>query len=468
MDSIHHSFFTVKYLEVLPDTYPCPDCGQLAKRNSKGERTLVEPSLDVPRFLIVRMSVCKCENPNCPRKFFRIPLSFAIPRSRYTDQARELCVSSIVRDGMPFSRVPDRVGEDFHLYPSKSTVWEWHRQKTEGIDLSSTYEPWVKATFSGVLCIDEVYDGPLCLILSTDPLNDVTVAYTLETKAAGNRRAMMNQAWLDRHIDKLRQIGIEPDVVIRDGAPVYDAGLPEAWDQARCNFHILQDITKEVLKAVNAYRKGLPDPSPRPKGRPKADAPPPEPNVKAQIWHHRYLFVSRDKTIQERDRVCKHKTHSCFEKSEMEILQDLCAAHPQLHTARQFMQDIWGLFDDKDACFDAVQARYDILCSMPAYRDNPHLWNALQKLSGDTLEKACRFLEYENLPRTNNHAEHEARSFRKRQKGHYKLRRSHTIDRALKAEMMRQKARKEAREDPILRLKPKGASPHQTRLPKVA
>ena len=39
MDSIHHSFFTVKYLEVLTETYPCPECGQLARRNSKGERT---------------------------------------------------------------------------------------------------------------------------------------------------------------------------------------------------------------------------------------------------------------------------------------------------------------------------------------------------------------------------------------------------------------------------------------------
>ncbi len=132
------------------------------------------------------------------------------------------------------------------------------------------------------------------------------------------------------------------------------------------------------------------------------------------------------------------------------------------------MLDIWGLFDDKEAGFDAVQARYDTLCDTPAYRDDPHLWDALQKLSGDTLKKACRFLEYENLPKTNNHAEHEARSFRKRQKGHYKLRRSHTIDRAMKAEMMRQKARKEARGDAIVRLKRKGEASYPAPLPEVA
>ena len=468
MDSIHHSFFTVKYLEVLPKTHPCPDCGQLAKRNSKGERTLQEPSLDRPTFLIVRMSVCECKNPDCPRKFFRIPLPFAVPRSRYTDQARGLCVSSIVRDGMPFSRVPDRVGEDFHLYPFKSTVWEWHRQETESIDLSVAYQPWVKAVFSGVLGIDEVYDGPFCLILSTDPLNDVIVAYTLEKKSEGKSRPGMNQEWLDRHIEKLKQMGIVPDQVLRDGAPIYDKGLPADWDQSRCNFHIIQDITKDVLKAVNAYRNTLPDPPKRPKGRPKADAPPPPPNVKTQIWHHRYLFVSRPETIKEKDQVCKREAHQCFEKSEMDILQDLCAEHPPLNTARECLLDIWGLFDDKDAYYETVKIRYDALCEQPAYRDNPHLWDALQKLSGDTLWKACRFLEYENLPKTNNHAEHEARSFRKRQKGHYKLRRSSTIDRAMKAEMMRQKARKEARGDSIVRLKRKGDAHHQTQLPKVA
>ena len=212
MEKIPHRFFTVKYVEVLPQRHPCPDCGQPAKRNSIGERTLQEPNLDHPTFLIVRMSVCRCDHPRCDRKYFRVPLPFAAPGARYTDQAKGLCVSSITRDGMPFGRVPERVADDFHMYPSTSTVWEWHRQEAEGVDLNVDYAPWVKAQFSGVLCIDEVYDGPFCVILSTDPLNDVTVAYTLEKKAPGTQRPSMNQEWLDRHLDQLKRIGIHPQV----------------------------------------------------------------------------------------------------------------------------------------------------------------------------------------------------------------------------------------------------------------
>ena len=55
MENIQHSFFSVKYIEVLPESYPCPECGEEAKRNSTGERTLQESNLDQPTFLIVRM-----------------------------------------------------------------------------------------------------------------------------------------------------------------------------------------------------------------------------------------------------------------------------------------------------------------------------------------------------------------------------------------------------------------------------
>lgn len=468
MENIQHSFFRVKYAEVLPAQYPCPDCGQLAKRNSTGERTLQEPNLDEPTFLLVRMSVCRCDNAQCGRKYFRVSVPFAPPRVRYTEDAKQLCVSSVVRDGMPFCRVPDRVAEDFHLYPSQSTVWGWHRDACDRQDLTVDYEPWVKAQFSGVLCIDEVYDGPFCLILSTDPLNDVTVAYTLEKKTPGTERPKMSQAWLDRHLWALARIGIEPTAVIRDGLVVYDNGLPQTWDQSRCTFHLLQDITQDLLRAVNTYRKTLPDPPKRSKGRPKADAPPPPPNVKTEIWHHRYLWVSHPETIEQRDRTCTHQTHRCVGESDAEILQHLCAQHPPLQTIRACMLEVFGLFEDPDATFEDIKTQYDTMCQTPAYQANPDLVKALDHLSGDTLEKAFRFLAYENLPKTNNHVEGRARSFRKRQKSHYRLRRSSSIDRAMKAEMLRQKARKQARGDPVVRLRRKGEAAEPIPLAEVA
>jgi hypothetical protein len=132
------------------------------------------------------------------------------------------------------------------------------------------------------------------------------------------------------------------------------------------------------------------------------------------------------------------------------------------------MLEVFGLFEDPDATFEEILSQYDTLCQKSAYQANPDLVKALNHLSGDTLEQTFRFLEYENLPKTNNHVEGRARRFRKRQKSHYRLRRSSAIDRAMKADMLRHKACKQARGDPVVRLRRKGETDQQIPLANVA
>lgn len=468
MERIPYPSFKVKYLEVLPADHACPTCGHLAKRNSRGPRTIQEPDLEQPSFLIVHLSVCHCKNPDCQTHYFRLPLPCIEPRMRYSPDAVSYSVDRVTRDGMPFCRVPDRMADAFHLYPVKSTVWGWHARACEAIDLAKDYAPFVKATFAGVRCRDEVYDGPFCLLLATDPLNDIPVVYTLETQASDQQRAGCCQAWLDRHLARLEEIGIQPQAVIRDGALSYDRGLPAGWDQQRCQFHLVQDMTKDVLKAVNAYRKSLPDPPQRSKGRPNADAPPAPANIKTEIWHHRFLFAGHEETIEAQKRPCPHENHPCGGQSETEILTELCDAHPSLGTIRSVMPDIYALFNGDYERVDQVQSRYQVLCLTPAYQENADLSRALAHLQGDSLEKACLHLAYDNLPRTNNHAEGKARRFRKRQKHHYHLRRSHTRDRAMKAELIHQKQRKQTRGDPVVRLQEKADATTQAKRDRAA
>jgi hypothetical protein len=47
------------------------------------------------------------------------------------------------------------------------------------------YQPWVIANFSGILCVDEVYQGDPALLLAVDPAapdGDRLVGYTLLPK----------------------------------------------------------------------------------------------------------------------------------------------------------------------------------------------------------------------------------------------------------------------------------------------
>src|SRR5260370_24084868 len=45
----------------------------------------------------------------------------------------------------------------------------WCRSFADQLDFSVDYQPWVVANFSGILCVDEVYQGELALLLGVDP-----------------------------------------------------------------------------------------------------------------------------------------------------------------------------------------------------------------------------------------------------------------------------------------------------------
>src|SRR5437879_7754485 len=65
----------------------------------------------------------------------------------------------------------------------------WCRAFAADVDFTTDYQPWVVAAhFSGILCVDEVYQGELALLLAVDPAapdGDRLVGYTLlaNTKA---------------------------------------------------------------------------------------------------------------------------------------------------------------------------------------------------------------------------------------------------------------------------------------------
>ena len=50
------------------------------------------------------------------------------------------------------------------------------------MDFATDYQPWVVESFSGILCVDEVYQGKLALLLAVDPAapdGDRLVGYEL-------------------------------------------------------------------------------------------------------------------------------------------------------------------------------------------------------------------------------------------------------------------------------------------------
>ena len=262
---------------------------------------------------------------------------------------------------------------EFLLELSSGFVYNVLRDRAEELDMSE-HRRKVLEHFSGTLCVDELHLGRFTLLLATDPLSDLPVAFAL---VAANDQDHM---W--RFLKNLKNEGLNPRVVVTDGSNLYPAVLAEFWPEADhqlCVFHVINDINKLILDAVRLMKKAM---SRRGKGRRK----------------------------KKRGR-----------KSRKEYL-------PELATLRRFADRMYWLFDTpKD--FHQASCRRAAIVRDPAFQAVPELVKAMEQLDE---EKFPKLMAYLNNPisqrvRTNNHVERTNRMFRFLEKVRYKWRRRKTL-----------------------------------------
>jgi hypothetical protein len=144
----------------------CERCQQPARRVWDVTRTAIDIDLDAPVLLGVVVSVHQCRS--C-RRYFRAQPPFLRPDAVYTNRVVAKAVEAVYRDGLAFRRVAARLARDFWVQPSEAMIRRWCRAYAATWEFDRDYLPWVVETFSGVLCIDEVYQGQLALLLAVDP-----------------------------------------------------------------------------------------------------------------------------------------------------------------------------------------------------------------------------------------------------------------------------------------------------------
>jgi hypothetical protein len=281
------------------------------------------------------------------------------------------------------------------------------------------------ADFSGYLAIDEVYDGPFCIlsvvdnrrynrlafrVLDHDPTQDDVREFLKEFKAQLDKR------------------GLKVRGVTTDGSSLYPEVLKELWPEARhqlCAFHVLKEITKAVLHALAALRKELTALLPKlPRGRPSKEQQAEARTVKRQkqrvadLFEHRYLFV-------------RHH----LSKAQRPQLQRLTRGLPQLQRLREIMDAVYSLFDRRCKTQTAVQRLAKLRRRVRRFKA---LGQALKKLSSPNLEKALEFLDDKLLGSTSNAVERSNRRFRKAQNSIYSVRTKQHLEQRLALDMHRE------------------------------
>ena len=402
---------------------PCPHCGTNGKRKQVVERRVAHVgALHRRSFIVAKVGVYRARCSCC--KSFQAPIPGVPYNGRYSYAVRETIANSLIRDQMSCQRVINRMREDFLLEVSLGYVHACFLWAHKQID---TAEHWafVLSKFSGVLCIDEVYDGKRAILFATDPLNDFTVSFKLVEQN--------DQTQMDSFLQDLKDRGLKVEVAITDGSPLYKECLQQYWSEVEhqlCIFHVIKDVNKIILEGVRALKNQIKRQGN--KGRKKR---PGRPTQKAQqqrerkgmtkkeqatfLWEHQYLIVRKADDLTDQD------------KQDLEKMFEIA---PELKLFRQFNHQFYRLFQ-KDITQQQARYRRTRMIHNQAYLDNPFLVRALKKLTKDKFEKMIVFLGWENVERTNNHVERNNRSFRMLQKTRYKRRKKHTIEKALELDL---------------------------------
>jgi hypothetical protein len=403
-------------VQCAPKKAPCPKCGKHGHRKRKVTRKVRTVAFKSIAYLEITCGeyAARCD---CCKTFRNTPEG-VLPKALYDNKVRDLVLDRILKDGMNVEQTLESLRREFLLNLSTGFIYDVLRDRVEQLDMSE-HRRKVLNQFSGTLCVDELHLGCFTLLLATDPLSDLPVAFAL---VAAN-----DQDHMRRFLGNLKTWGLTPRVVITDDSNLYPAVLAELWPEAEhqlCVFHIIKNINKLILDAVRRLRTAM---SRRGKAgrhkkrgrkskKAKAAAGRRGPTVKEKahfVFKHRYLIVKRRENLTE---------------SECGDLTRMLEYLPELGMLRRFADKIYWLFDTpKD--FHQASCRRAVIVRDPAFQTIPELVKAMEQLDE---EKFPKLMAYLNSPvsqraRTNNHVERTNRMIRFFEKVRYKWRRRRTL-----------------------------------------
>ncbi len=295
--------------------------------------------------------------------------------------------------------------------------------------MANVYLDTALADFSGYLAIDEVYDGPFCVLSVVDNRRHHRLAFQVLDHDPTQDHV---RVFLQEFKGQLTRRGLAVLGVTTDGSSLYPTVLEELWPGVRhqlCEFHVLKEIAKAVLHAVAKLRKELTAKIPKqPRGRPRFAGQAQARQIAwqkqqvADLFEHRHLFVRHQLSASQRER-----------------LRQLTRGLPQLRWLRAIMEEVYRLFDRRCTTQTALGKLKRLRGRVRRFQ---RLGKTLDKLRSPNLEKALLFLDDKLLPSTSNAVERGNRRFRKAQKSIYSVRTKPHLEQRLALDMQREQRAK--------------------------
>lgn len=297
-------------------------------------------------------------------------------------------------------------------------------KKTE-VTVQTDYINKVLTGFSGYITADELYDGPFCVLFIVDNHHFKRLYYEVLDHNPTNVDMVGFFRRFKRLLDA-RDLTVKG--VTTDGSPLYPESIAEVLgdvEHQSCQFHVIKEINKAVLKAVTQVRRETKQKKlKRSRGRPggqqaKRMA---RKNKRlgekiADLFEHRYVFVKH--TLSEKER---------------KTLQRITRGFRQLRALRLIVDEVYRLFDRRCRMDSALEKLASLRRRVGRFTT---LRETLKKLWSPNLEKALTFLDDSLLPATSNAVERANRRHRKMQKSIYRVRTRDHISQRIAMDMQR-------------------------------
>jgi len=351
----------------------------------------------------------------------------AARHSHYTRRVVDLAVRVVVEDGLPYRAAEWHLWRDHRVFVPWATIQNWVEaggKKAKPL-VEHEYLDWALSDFSGYIAVDELYDGPFCVLSLVDNRTFRRVMYDVLDYDPTQDDI---EALLERFKRELTARGLHLSGITTDGSRLYPEAIAKVFGSEMshqiCKFHVLSDITKSIRSAVAQTRRELKAnmpklPQGRRTGRTKRLARRRQriQQKVSDLYTNRYLFVKRGLTQRER-----------------EELSRITRGLPHLRTLRHIMEETYRLFDRR-CCTDTALDKLDSL--RRRVRRFTKIGEALKKLFSPNLEKALTFLNDSLLPSTSNAVERGNRRYRKMQKTIYGVRTKEHIEGRIAMDMLR-------------------------------
>jgi len=376
-----------------------PEVNAACQLNKHKQRRIKVANLDSEKVIIYHYGQYKYKDPYTDRiRYITEKLPNVSGKMRHDNKTVLKSVLPVLRNEMTIKYASVQAKELFNLTTVPSTIWRWI-DKVE-IDEASynEMEQSVVEKSSGHAGVDEVYDNGDGIIFITDPVNNTILSGNLIEGKPTNENII-------NEFTALKEKGLELKSCTRDGSPLYQNTIRTVFPLILlqiCIFHLIKNCIKYFLdwhrRIRNETKTAL-----LPRGLKV-----PGNNIKKFLFNNRCLFVKKNLTDKEKDRMDK-----------------IIEAYPDFGRLRELYLKFINIFQSS-SIEEAIKLFWDFIAEPDVGEKLPCLQKQLLKYYNNN--EIFTYLKFDKeiwtKIRTTNHTERVNRKFRKKQKTHYRIRKT--------------------------------------------